>query len=183
MGSATTITLADVSGDGVLDLVVPHRDGGQGYVYVNDGRGAFPSRRPFGPANATIRSAAAADFDGDGLADLAVIDEMGSAAIVRALPGGTFAPPAPLGPAGARPYALAVHDVDRNGRPDVIVGYGSTRPVIFFNDGADRFTPVPFGDTDGMAYGFAVGDLDKDGLLDLVVARSDAPNVAYFGSR
>mgnify|MGYP005837445103 CR=1 FL=1 len=97
--------------------------------------------------------------------------------------GGTCAPPAPLGAAGARPYALAMHDVDRNGRPDVIVGCGGTRRVIFFNDGADRFTPVPFGDTDGMAYGFAVGDLDKDGLLDLVVARSDAPNVAYFGSR
>ncbi len=182
-GSATTITLADVSGDGALDLVVPHRDGGQGYVYVNDGRGAFPSRRPFGPAQATIRSAAAADFDGDGVVDLAVIDEMATAAIIRGMPNGAFAAPVSLGPAGARPYALAVHDVDRNGRPDVIVGYGDARPTIFFNDAPGRFTPVAFGDTDGMAYGFAVADLDADGLLDIVVARSDAANVVYFGSR
>ena len=183
IGSATTITMADVSGDGALDLVVPHRDGGQGYVYINDGRGAFPSRRPFGPANATIRSAYAADFDGDGIMDLAVIDEMGSAATLRGLPGGAFGAPESLGPAGARPYALAVHDVDRNGRPDVIVGYGGSRPIVFFNDTPGRFTPVPFGDTSGMAYGFALGDLDKDGQLDIVVARSEATNVVYFGSR
>jgi reactive intermediate/imine deaminase len=182
-GSATTITLADVSGDGALDLVVPHRDGGQGYVYVNDGRGAFATRRPFGPDKATIRSAYATDFDGDGTADLAVIDEMGSAAIIHGSADGSFGAPAQLGPAGARPYALAVHDVDGNGRADVIVGYGESRPMVFFNDGPGRFAPVPFGDADGMAYGFAVGDLDKDGLQDIVVARSDAPNVVYFGSR
>lgn len=182
-GSATTITMADVSGDGALDLVVPHRDGGQSYVYINDGRGTFPSRRPFGPANATIRSAYAADFDSDGIMDLATIDESGSAATVRGLSGGTYAAPEQLGPAGARPYALAVHDVDGNGRPDVLVGYTSNRSIVFFNDAPGRFSSVPFGDASGVTYGFAVGDLDKDGLNDIVVARSEATNVAYFGSR
>lgn len=182
-GSATTITLADVSGDGALDLVVPHRDGGQSYVYVNDGRGNFPTRRPFGPASATYRSAYAADLDGDGLMDLAVIDEMGSAATIRGLPDRTFAAPVALGPSGARPYALAIHDVDGNGRIDVVVGYGGGRPIVFFNDAPGRFTPVPFGNADGVAYGFAVGDLDGDGLNDIVVARSEATNTVYFGSR
>ena len=40
-GSATTITPADFNGDGAPDLVVPHRDGGQSYIYMNDASGAF----------------------------------------------------------------------------------------------------------------------------------------------
>ena len=39
--SATTIGAADLTGDGFTDLVVPHRDGGQSYLYVNDGSGGF----------------------------------------------------------------------------------------------------------------------------------------------
>ncbi|HYW31299.1 MAG TPA: VCBS repeat-containing protein [Gemmatimonas sp.] len=182
-GSATTITMSDVNGDGALDLVVPHRDGGQGFVLVNDGRGNFPTRIPFGPARATIRAAHAADFDGDGVIDLAAIDELGSALVMRGERGGRFAGPQPLGPADARPYAMAVHDVDGNGRPDVIVGYTNARPIVFFNDGPGRFTAVPFGDAKGIAYGFAVADLNEDGLLDIVMAQSDAPNVLYFGAR
>ncbi|MDX2261399.1 MAG: FG-GAP-like repeat-containing protein [Gemmatimonadales bacterium] len=182
-GSATTITMADLNGDRALDLVVPHRDGGQGYVLFNDGRGAFPTRVPFGPAKATIRAAHAADFDGDGLVDLAAIDELGSALLLRREPGGGFAAAEPLGPADAKPYAMAVHDVDGNGRPDVVVGYTNARPIVFFNEGPGRFTPVPFGDAKGVAYGFAVADLDGDGLQDIVLARSEAQNMVYFGGR
>jgi len=76
-----------------------------------------------------------------------------------------------------------VHDVDQNGRPDIIVGYTSTRPMVFFNDGPGQFTPVAFGDAAGTPYGFAVADLDNDGVRDIVVARSDAPNIIYFGAR
>ncbi|MFZ9899332.1 MAG: FG-GAP-like repeat-containing protein [Gemmatimonadaceae bacterium] len=182
-GSATTITMADVNGDRALDLLVPHRDGGQGVVLLNDGRGNFPTRVPFGPARATIRAAQAADFDGDGLMDLAAIDELGTALVMRGVVGGRFANAAPLGPAGQKPYALAVSDVDANGRPDVIVGYTNARPIVFFNEGPGQFTPMPFGDAQGIVYGITVADLNEDRLADMVLARSDAPNVVYFGSR
>jgi reactive intermediate/imine deaminase len=182
-GSATTISMADVNSDGALDLLIPHRDGGQSVVALNDGHGAFSTRIPFGSATGTIRAAHAADFDGDGIKDLVAIDELGSALILRGTRSGAYAAPEPLGPLSARPYALAVHDVDRNGRPDVIVGYTKARPIVFFNDGPGRFQAVPFGDAEGIAYGFAVADLNTDGLLDIVMARSDAPNVLYFGGR
>jgi reactive intermediate/imine deaminase len=182
-GSSTTITMADVNADGALDLVIPHRDGGQGHVALNDGRGAFLTKRPFGPAKATIRSAYAADLDGDGVMDIAAIDELGGASIMRGLKGGAYAEPVALGPTGQRPYAMAVHDVDGNGRTDVVVGYTNARPVVYFNESSGSFTPVPFGDAQGVTYGFALADLDKDGLMDIVVARSEAPNVVYFGAR
>lgn len=181
-GSATTISMADVNRDGALDLVVPHRDGGQSVVLINDGKGAFPTRHPFGPPKATYRSAYAVDFDGDRILDLVAIDENSTASTMRGLANGAYGEPVALGPASA-PYALAVHDVDRNGKPDIIVGYTKARPIVFFNDGPGRFTAVPFGDDKGVAYGFAVGDVNEDGLLDIVMARSDAVNILYFGSK
>lgn len=180
-GSATTIAHGDFNGDGVPDLVVPHRDGGQGFIHLNDGSGGFPERRPFGPAAASIRSAHPADLDGDGRLDLALIDERSGPAILYARADGSFAEAVALGGAGPRPYALEVADLDGNGRPDVIVGYVEARPVVFFNDGPGVFHPVPFGDGEGAAYGFAVADLDGDGLLDIAMARSGARNTIYFG--
>ena len=39
--SATTIAAGDFDGNGTIDLVVPHRDGGQSYIFPNDGTGHF----------------------------------------------------------------------------------------------------------------------------------------------
>lgn len=39
--SATTIAVGDINGDAWPDLVIPHRDGGQSYLFVNDGKGGF----------------------------------------------------------------------------------------------------------------------------------------------
>jgi len=181
-GSATTITPADFNGDGATDLAVPHRDGGQSLIYLNDGDGGFEERRPFGPPDARIRSAKAADLNGDGVLDIAVIDQGSGPAIFFGRPDGTFGPARSLGDVDAAPYAIHVADLDRSGSTDVIVGYVESRPVVYFNDGADTFTPVPFGDDKGAAYGFAVGDLDEDGLLDIAMARSDARNMLYFGA-
>lgn len=180
--SATTITPADFDGDGDLDLAVPHREGGQGYIYLNDGRGGFGERRPFGPADAAIRTAEAADLDGDGHLDLAVIDQRRGPAVLWGRADGGFEEVEGLGASDAVPYAVTVADLDADGRTDVIVGYVEARPVVYFNEGGRGFAAVPFGDDQGVAYGFAVGDLDEDGFLDIVMARSGAPNVLYFGA-
>lgn len=180
-GSSTTITPADFDGDGMPDLVVPHRDGGQSFVYLNDGTGSFVERHPFGPPDAAIRSAKAADLNGDGLLDLAVIDERSGPAVFHGAPDLTFGSAEPLGDSDAVPYAIQMADVDGSGTMDVIVGFVESRPIIYFNDGSDGFVPIAFGDDDGVAYGFAVGDLDEDGLMDVAMARSDALNMLYFG--
>jgi len=72
--SATTITPADFNSYGFVDLAVPNRDGGQSYVYLNDGKANFTKRIPFGPPDATIRVAAAADLTGSGRVDIVAID-------------------------------------------------------------------------------------------------------------
>jgi hypothetical protein len=180
-GSATTIKPADVNGDGAQDLVVPHRDAGQSFVYLNDRTGRFVDRRPFGPPDASIRSAEPIDLDADGVIDLVAIDDQTGSAIFWGRADGTYSTGETLGINSATPYAVAVADLDRNDRPDVIIGYVNSRPAVYFNDRPRSFHAVPFGDNEGTAYGFAVADFDEDGFWDIAMARSDARNMLYFG--
>jgi len=181
---ATTITAADFTRDGLIDLAVPHRDGGQSRVYVAGPKGTFDRTRtiPFGPPNATIRMTEAADLDGDGLLDLVAIDENVGTAIYFGQRDGSFSAVVRVADAKPAPYALAVADVNRDGKPDIVVGNIEAPASVSFNDGTGRrFHTVRFGDGKGTVYGFAIADLDRDGVLDIATARSEAPNVVYFG--
>jgi hypothetical protein len=179
--STTTITPADMNRDGLIDLIVPHRDGGQSSVYLNNGKAGFSKRILFGPADATIRVAQAADLNRDGNVDIVAIDERRGTFICFAQKGLTFGSPLPIASTKVVPYALTVGDVNLDGAIDVVVGSVEAPSTIYFNDGSGRrFTGVTFGDNKGTVYGLAIGDLDKDGLPDIAAARSEAPNVVYF---
>jgi hypothetical protein len=80
--SATTVAAGDINGDGFPDLVVLHRDGGQSYIYINDGHGGFTERHPFGPANAETRSIALGDLNGDGKLDIIIGDQARGGAFI-----------------------------------------------------------------------------------------------------
>jgi hypothetical protein len=95
--------------------------------------------------------------------------------------GGGFAPAVALDAGTAIPYALVVADLNRDGHPDVLVGYVHATSAAFFGDGRRQFARVDFGDTRGAVYGFAIADLDGDGNVDIVAARSEAPSMVYFG--
>jgi hypothetical protein len=75
---------------------------------------------------------------------------------------------------------LAVADVNKDGKMDIIVGHVGAPSTVFYNNG-HHFTPLSFGDSDGTVYGFAIGDFDEDGTLDIAAARSGATDVLYFG--
>jgi hypothetical protein len=181
---ATTITAADFNRDGLIDLAVPHRDGGQSRVYLAGPNGTFDASRTvaFGPPSATIRMTEAADLDGDGLLDLVAIDENVGTMIYFGQRNGTFSEAVRVSDAKPAPYALAVADVNGDGKPDIIVGNIEAPSTVHFNDGSGRrFHTVRIGDNKGTVYGFAIADLDRDGVMDIAAARSDAPNVVYFG--
>jgi hypothetical protein len=180
--SATGVTPADFNGDGWVDLAVPHREGAQSHIYLNSGAGGFEQRIPFGPPDAAIRTARAADLNGDAVLDIVVIDQRRGPAIYPGRLDGSYGAARPLGDAAPTPYAIELSDLDGDERQDVIVGYVEARPVAYFIADDLTFVAVPFGDADGVAYGFSVGDVDEDGFMDIAMARSDAPNVLYFGS-
>jgi hypothetical protein len=181
---ATTIAPADVTGDGRMDVVVPHRDGGQSYVYVGGGTPVLAESRrtPFGPADAHIRMAEAADLDGDGVTDIVAIDERRGVAAYFGQRIGTFSTAVRIAGPTPVPYALALSDLNGDGTVDVIVGHVEASPAIYVNGGRGRsMQSVRFGDARGTVYGFAIADFDGDKVPDIGVARSDAPNVLYFG--
>lgn len=193
--SATTITPADFNHDKLIDLAVPHRDGGQSYVYLAGPNTTFSNlkRVPFGPPDATIRIAEPADLNGDGLLDIVAIDERRGVAIYFGQKDGTFSAGLTIDNGNAidnvkvisnvkvTPYALAVSDLNRDGKIDIVVGHVEAPSTVYFNDGSGRhYRPIHFGDSKGTVYGFAIADLDLNGLPDIAVARSDAPSMIYF---
>lgn len=182
--SATTIYPADINNDGHIDLLVPHRDGGQSYVYLGGPDATFTEARriPFGPANATIRMAAAADFNGDGISDIVTIDEVRGVYLYFGQKDQTFTAGQLLADSTIKPYALAIADLNGDGKMDIIVGHIEAPSTIYFNDGKGRnFKSVSFGDSQGTVYGFAIGDFNEDGVPDIAAARSEGPNMVYFG--
>ncbi|MET0462286.1 MAG: VCBS repeat-containing protein [Chitinophagaceae bacterium] len=182
---ATTILPADINQDGFIDLVVPHRDGGQSYVYLGGADKTYSDARriKFGAADASIRTAASADFNGDGLPDIVAIDEFKGVNLYLGQKDPGFAAGVSLEDSTRTPYALTIADLNNDRKMDIIIGHVEAPSTIFFNNGTTRdFKSISFGDSKGTVYGFAVGDFDRDGLPDIVAARSEAQCVLYFGS-
>ena len=72
-------------------------------------------------------------------------------------------------------------DLNKDGHPEIIVGYVKAPGAVYFNEGSGRsYSRTPFGDSQGAIYGLAVADLDGDGFTDIVAARSDAPSLVLF---
>jgi hypothetical protein len=135
-------TLADLSGIGVLDIVV--LDGSSTVsVLPGNGDGTFQPARPvYAPASpAILAGLAAADVNGDGIPDLVLIDQAGHA--VDVLPGngdGTFQSPA-IYPVAAAPAGLALGDLNHDGRLDLAVASpGGNSITILLNKASQTAT-------------------------------------------
>ena len=179
--TSATILAGDINNDGHQDVVVACRDDCQSVVYVNDGRGNFPRKIPFGPAKASTRALALADFDGDGRLDIAACHEDQGLYVYFNDGKGAFSAGVQIAGRDALPYSMIAADLNRDGKPEIIVGYVKAPGAVYFNEGnGRRYTRVTFADKQGAIYGLAAQDLDGDGFPDIVAARSDAPSLLLF---
>lgn len=125
-GGATAIALADFNGDGKLDAAVAHNSVSR-FVAILLGKGDTtfaPVLRVAYPLAAKASALVAADFDNDGLADLAIANSAGGrVSILRSLGSGAFTRALDLSLDDIPPRklaALTLGDLDGDGRPDLI---------------------------------------------------------------
>jgi hypothetical protein len=188
---ANSVVVADVNGDGKPDLVVANLCADPTCtraiigVLLGNGDGTFQAAVTYGSGGYYADSLAVTDVNGDGKPDLLVANQCaidsncGSSGALGLLLGngdGTFQAAVTYGPGGQFPYSLAVGDVNRDGKPDLVVANqcdnsgtcanGSLGVLLGNGDGtfqAASSTTIP-------AYGFgaiALGDYNGDGNLDV----------------
>jgi hypothetical protein len=157
--------MVDVNGDGHLDLVqalwrMPNNSGDVGAsVYLNRGDGTFATALTYA-ADIQAQSIAAADFNGDGRPDLALLNGIYDLDILINQGDGRFAP---FVNRAAPPSAvvMAAADLDGDGRMDLAVttqNHALATVTIALSS-----SPTAF----------AAGDLNHDGISDLAVILDD----------
>jgi len=126
---------ADFNGDGNLDIAVANNGGNNVTVLLGNGSGGFTqaSGSPFAVGVSPF-SLMVADFNGDGIPDLATADNIGQdVSLLLGNGAGGFAPAvgSPIA-TGSYPAALVVADFNGDGRPDIAVANEEMNNVSVF---------------------------------------------------
>ena len=182
------IAAGEFNNDGKVDIVLSRNvamAAQELVVLLGDGDGTFQAQ-PAIATNFTPGSIAVADLNGDGNADLAVVNQNdsypsvpGSIAIFLGKGDGTFQPPVAYstGPSVNFPAPILIGDFNGDSKQDLIFAaipyYTEGNLQALFGNGDGTFQPaVPFTSTFvGGAYAFAAADLNRDGREDVVAAQ------------
>jgi hypothetical protein len=195
----TLVAVGDLDGDGLPDLATASLSNSSIVVFRNVGRAGAPA---FGnPVSCGVNGApwslAIGDVDGDGKPDLAVatgtsgtgtVVVLRNVATVGSFTTSSFSSQVSL-ITGAAPRAVAIGDLDGDGRPELAVANSGSASVSVFRNmtvpgslATSGFaTKVDFA-TGTTPQAVAIGDLDGDGRPDLAVANSGSASVSVFSN-
>ena len=193
-GGAAATAVGDINGDGIADLAVADNGGelapSSVTILLGNGDGTF-KQVPESPATGIEPLAiVAADFNGDGILDLAVTNQndgyplLGTVTILIGRGNGTFVPKAVSPQTGSVPYSVVVADFNGDGKPDLAVANaGSNTISVLLGAGNGDFAPPisPPVATDPVYA--AVGDFNGDGVPDLAAASNTTNSVTVLLTR
>ncbi len=153
-------------------------------------RQAQAQQRPlFGPSDEYTTDFGAyasvvADFNHDGIPDIAVVNRrVSSVSVLLGNGDGTFQDPLEFA-VGSRPESMAVADVNGDGKPDIVTASTTNGNVsVLLGNGDGTFqSPLTFA-TDAVPEGVAIGDVNGDGKPDIVTANYENDTVGVlFGN-
>jgi hypothetical protein len=180
------LAVADADGDGRPDFLY---SAGEGILVLNTPRGFAEARESGIRYRAGRVTPAFGDFDGDGKPDLFVPQPQGPSKLFRNEGKGRFADVTPASGDLARPCdgacGAAWVDLNKRGRPDLLVGCLRAPNLYFRNLGGGRFeeasASLGFCQRVHNSRGIAALNLNKDGVWDLVFVNEGAEPIALLG--
>jgi hypothetical protein len=177
------IAVLDANADHRPDIATPTPSGVQTFLGAGDGTFA-PG--PTAPLLGLLSDLTPADLDGDGRADLAVVDATPLTQRIVALRGGgdgSFGESG-SGAVGWGPEGVMAGDLDGDGYDDAISVDSFSGPAfsisVLRSDGHGGFGAATHHPTSDGPVSGAVGDLDRDGDLDAVVSGVGAAAVTIY---
>jgi flagellin-like hook-associated protein FlgL len=181
--SADDVALADLNGDGNLDVV-----GGDNLstirVSLGNGNGTFGAATSYSGAGGFISDLELGDMDGDGVLDIVSTNGAGSVAFFKGNANGTFQARVAI-TAPDTPQTIELADVTNDGVLDIIGSgtHSGTTPVFVLVGNGNGTFQAPRTTTSSVnPREIAVGDFDGDGVPD-VVGQSYGGNIRVFLSQ
>jgi hypothetical protein len=168
-----SVAVADVNGDGKLDLIVTNYGNSQVAnnsvsVLLGNGDGTFQPAVNLNTGSLPF-FVAVADVNGDGKSDLVVTNPAQGVTVFLGNGNGTFQAPRTFA-AGLSPHVLAVADLNGDGRLDLVVTDSVAQTVNVLLGNGDGTFGAPVSLAAGAYPVFVtVADLEGDGKPDLVV--------------
>ena len=194
--SGTNVKLADIDGDGKLDIVTTHSTTARVDILRNTSTTGAISFATKVIVNVGTQpyEVVIADFDGDGKPDIATADlAIDSIAVVRnnstagTIVSGSFSAPVKY-QVGNGPISIDAADLDGDGRQDIIVSNDSATSISVLRNattGAGAFTSTSFAPKVDFTTGTTpaevkCADIDGDGKPDILVVNSGANTLSVF---
>jgi hypothetical protein len=168
------VGVADVNGDGILDVLFEGEAEGSGAVQVclGNGDGTFTLKYQANENNFDGSPIGIGDFNGDGKLDMAVTDDY-QVDVFLGNGDGTFQAFVPYAcPLGSCYGSITAADLNGDGKLDLIVGEAN----VFIGNGDGTFTPGFNFSSNGGGVN-AVGDFNGDGKLDIAVV---SPSISVY---
>ncbi len=178
------VALADLTGSGVQDIVVPNFRAGDVSVLLGNGNGTFQPQRTF-DAVSSPDALVTGNFTGNGVTDVAVLQNfpqeggVSKLAILIGRGDGTFKPAVTYPTIfnnGAGP--MVVGDFTGNGIDDIMV-FSKNEPEaeLFLGNGDGTFQPGTSIKLPEQVFAAQAVDLSGNGILDLVITGTNTGNV------
>jgi uncharacterized repeat protein (TIGR01451 family) len=176
-GYTNDMAVADLNRDGKADLVFANANGNMIGVLLGNGNGTFRAEIDYAVPGASW--VGVADFNGDGIPDLAVSNSQNDAFssshfyVLLGNGDGTLRTPVPFVITGTvYPNALAIGDFNGDGKADLVFASSwENRVAVFLGNGDGTFQAAANYPATA-ANAIVVGDFNGDGRADLAVGSS-----------